>query len=54
MRTNLFNAKHYGRTGPGGWYCGCCGPAPKYRKKFVRLHKRWMMRILDKLEKENV
>lgn len=50
MKTNLFNAKHHGRVGPGGWKCTCCGPAPSYRKQFARLHKKWVYRILNKLD----
>ena len=51
MKTNLFNARHHGRVGPGGWRCSCCGPAPKHRSVFSRLHKRSMYRLLDKMEK---
>lgn len=51
MKTNLFNARHHGRVGPGGWRCSCCGPAPKHRGVFSRLHKRSMYRLLDKMEK---
>jgi hypothetical protein len=49
-KTKLFSAKSYGFTGPGGWKCFCCGPAPSERKKFVRLHKRRVTRLLDKFE----
>lgn len=50
MKTNLLNAKHYMRVGPGGWKCHCCGPAPSYRSTFVRIHKKKMYKLLDKLE----
>jgi hypothetical protein len=28
------------RMGPGGWKCICCGPPPKYRKRFRRAVRR--------------
>jgi len=28
------------RVEVGGWFCPCCGPAPKQRKKVVRQSKR--------------
>ena len=52
MKTNLFNARHHARVGPGGWRCNCCGPSPKDRNSFVRLHKRFVYRMLDRLERE--
>lgn len=52
MKTNLFNARHHARVGPGGWFCNCCGPAPSYRGITSRLHKRKMYRLLDRLEQE--
>ena len=52
MKTNLFNARHHARSGPGGWFCSCCGPAPKHRKAAARLHKKRMQKLLDKMEKE--
>lgn len=53
MKTGKLSAKHWSRVGPGGWFCVCCGPAPKHRKQFARLHKRNMYRMMDKqLEKE--
>ena len=50
MKTNLFNARHRGVAGPGGWFCTCCGPAPKDRKMVARLHKRRTYRLLNRLE----
>jgi hypothetical protein len=50
MKTNIFNVKHHGPFGPGGWHCTCCGPAPKYRKMEARLHKRRLYRLLNKIE----
>lgn len=50
MKTNLFNARHRGRVGPGGWRCHCCGPAPSHRASFARLHKRFIYRVLNRLE----
>jgi len=52
MKTNLFNAKHHSVTGPGGWNCACCGPAPRHRKKAVRIHKRRIYRMLDQQVKQ--
>jgi len=52
MKTNLFNVRHNGVVGPGGWHCNCCGPAPKHRGLAARLHKRKMYRLLDRLERE--
>lgn len=31
--------------GPGGWNCPCCGPAPAYRKK-------WMRRVKARLRQQ--
>ncbi len=28
------------RCGVGGYKCGCCGPAPRHRKRFNRQIKR--------------
>jgi hypothetical protein len=53
MKTNLFNARHHCRVGPGGWFCTCCGPAPKHRKTAAKVHKRKITRILDRLERDN-
>ena len=50
MKTNLLNARHHLRVGPGGWFCHCCGPAPSSRKTYARIHKRKMYRLLDRLE----
>ena len=50
MKTNMFNARRHALVGPGGWFCSCCGPAPKYRKQVARLHKKRAYRILDKME----
>lgn len=52
MKTGLFNARHHGCVGPGGWFCTCCGPAPKHRKTVARNHKRSVYRMLDKLQRE--
>ncbi len=52
MKTNLFNLRHNGRIGPGGWRCHCCGPAPSLRDVAARQHKRKMYRLLDRLEQE--
>lgn len=52
MKTNMFNLRHNGRIGPGGWHCHCCSPAPKHRDVAARQHKRKMYRLLDRLEKE--
>lgn len=51
MKTNKFNARHHARVGPGGWFCNCCGPAPKHRGVFAKIHKRKIYRVLDKIEK---
>ena len=51
MKTNIFNARHHARVGPGGWFCTCCGPAPAHRKVMARNHKRKLYRLLDKLER---
>lgn len=51
MKTGLFNARHHGCVGPGGWFCTCCGPAPKHRKQTARLYKKATYRMLDRLEK---
>lgn len=48
MKTNLLNAKHHMKMGPGGWFCTCCGPAPQVRKAFARKHKKKMYRMLDR------
>jgi len=53
MKTNIFRAKGHMLFGPGGWYCPCCGPAPKNRKAFVRKHKKRINRLLAKLEKDS-
>jgi hypothetical protein len=53
MKTNLFNARHHCRVGPGGWFCTCCGPAPKHRRTVAKVHKRKITRILDRLERDN-
>lgn len=53
MKTNLFNARHHGGNGPGGWRCGCCGPCPKDRKFFARLYKKRTYKLLDKLERDD-
>lgn len=50
MKTNLFNARHHARVGPGGWFCACCGPAPKHRKMVANLHKKRIYRALDRME----
>ena len=34
-------------TGPGGWKCNCCGPAPKDRTKWCRRAKKNLRRFLD-------
>ncbi len=52
MKTNLFSARHHAKVGPGGWFCACCGPAPKDRKKVARNHKKKMYRFLDQFEKK--
>lgn len=52
MKTNLFNLRHHGALGPGGWKCYCCGPAPSMRKFANRSHKRKVSKILDKLFQE--
>lgn len=51
MKTNVFNARHHARVGPGGWFCTCCGPAPSHRKTVARIHKRKVYRLLDRLER---
>lgn len=51
MKTNRFNVKHHSNTGPGGWTCTCCGPAPKHRKVVARRFKRKAYRDLDKLDR---
>lgn len=51
MKTNMFNARHHARVGPGGWFCTCCGPAPSHRKVVARTHKRKAYRLLDRLER---
>lgn len=51
MKTNRFNVKHHSNTGPGGWTCICCGPAPKNRKVVARRFKRKTYRDLDKLDR---
>ena len=48
MKTGKLSAKSWSCVGPGGWHCFCCGPAPKHRKLFARLHKRNMYRQWDK------
>lgn len=48
MKTNLFNARHHARVGPGGWFCNCCGPSPSDRKSIARKHKKSMYRYMDK------
>jgi hypothetical protein len=54
MKTNLFNVKHHGGFGPGGWKCACCGPSPgRARDIAARLHKRRMTRMLNKFEAKN-
>lgn len=53
MKTNLFNAKHHGRVGPGGWKCSCCSPCPSARPLFARMHKKWIYKMLDRLEKDD-
>jgi hypothetical protein len=52
MKTNLFNARRHAHSGPGGWFCTCCGPAPKHRAVVARMHKRKVYRLLDRLEAE--
>ena len=54
MKTGKLSAKSWSCTGPSGWYCVCCGPAPKHRKLFARLHKRAMYRMFDKQIKKEV
>jgi len=54
MKTGLFNPTGHSRVGPGGWFCVCCGPAPKQRKKMARLHKKRIYAMLDKWDKRNV
>lgn len=39
---------------PGGWYCHCCGPAPKHRKAVVRAIKRSRKSGLNKLVQEEI
>ena len=53
MKTSMFNVRHRGRVGPGGWRCTCCGPAPAHRKEFARRHKKFVYRLLNQLEKED-
>lgn len=53
MKTGIFNARRHARVGPGGWNCHCCGPAPRYRKLFVKIHEKRIQKILAKLNKEN-
>lgn len=50
MKTNLFNGKYHGPSGPGGWRCSCCFPPPGKRKSLMRKHKREMYAMLGKLE----
>jgi hypothetical protein len=50
MKSGMFNVKRHGVAGPGGWRCTCCGPAPKHRGLFARLHKRRTYRLLDKFD----
>ena len=52
MKTNIFNARHHAKTGPGGWFCPCCAPSPGHERKVVaRNHKRKVYRILEKLDR---
>jgi len=53
LKTNLFNARHHAQVGPGGWFCSCCGPAPKDRKMVARAHKKRAYRLLNQLEKDS-
>lgn len=48
MKTGMFNPKGHSVTGPGGWYCPCCGPSPKRRKKKAKQHKKRIIRMLKK------
>jgi hypothetical protein len=32
--------KHPYWNGTGGYYCSCCGPAPRHRKRYRRLVRR--------------
>ena len=53
MKTGKLSVKSWSCVGPGGWHCFCCGPAPKHRKLFARLHKRNIYRQWDRqLKKE--
>jgi len=44
-----------GCLGPGGWFCPCCAPAIRERKRFLRKIKRGLLRrLLDKLTNEQL
>lgn len=49
MKTNILDPKRHSRTGPGGWKCACCGPAPSHRKEFAKKHRKRIYRMLDRL-----
>ena len=45
MKTNILRAKSHANFQPGG----CCGPAPRYRKLYVKLHGKQVLKQLDRL-----
>jgi len=53
MKTKMFSAPGHATMGPGGWFCTCCGPAPKHRKMTARLLKKRLYRLLNKLEQDS-
>lgn len=53
MKTKMFSAPGHATMGPGGWFCTCCGPAPKHRKIVARVLKKRLYRLLDRLERDS-